>query len=98
MRQYTPCGRAAEFPEIDRRITDEEYEACESYMEELGIIDGYVQQKESAEAASFLLLTGRAFCDHKHVKSRSCVGGICFLLGGLRVAAPFDYVLKASIE
>ena len=47
----TPCGRAAEFPEIDRRITDEEYEACESYMEELGIIDGYVQQKESAEAA-----------------------------------------------
>ena len=51
MRQYTPCGRAAEFPEIDRRITDEEYEACESYMEELGIIDGYVQQKESAEAA-----------------------------------------------
>ena len=51
MRQYTPCGRAAEFPEINRRITDEEYEECESYMEELGIIDGYVQQKESAEAA-----------------------------------------------
>ena len=51
MRQYTPCGRAAEFPVIDRRITDEEYEACETYMEELGIIDGYVQQKESAEVA-----------------------------------------------
>lgn len=30
MRQYVPCGRAAEFPEINRPITDEEYEECES--------------------------------------------------------------------
>ena len=51
MRQYTPYGRASEFPEINRKITDEEYEACESYMEELGIIDGYVQQKESSDKA-----------------------------------------------
>lgn len=49
MRQYVPCGRAAEFPEINRRITDEEYEECESYMEEMGIIDGYVQQKDSSD-------------------------------------------------
>ncbi len=51
MRQYTPAGRAADFPEINRRITDEEYEECEAYMEELGITDGYVQQKESADSA-----------------------------------------------
>lgn len=51
MRQYTPCGRASEFPEINRKITDEEYEECESYMEELGIVDGYVQQKESSDKA-----------------------------------------------
>jgi putative pyruvate formate lyase activating enzyme len=51
MRQYTPCGRTEEFPEINRRITDEEYEECESYMEELGITDGYVQQKESADSS-----------------------------------------------
>ena len=51
MRQYTPYGQASEFPEINRKITDEEYEACESYMEELGIIDGYVQQKESSDKA-----------------------------------------------
>lgn len=30
-------------------ITDEEYEECESYMEELGIVDGYVQQKASSD-------------------------------------------------
>lgn len=51
MRQYTPAGRAAEFPEINRRLTDEEYEEAEAYMEELGIVDGYVQQKESAKEA-----------------------------------------------
>lgn len=51
MRQYVPCGRASEFPEIDRRLTDEEYEEAESYMEALGIEDGYVQQKDSADAA-----------------------------------------------
>lgn len=51
MRQYVPCGRAAEFPEIDRRLTDEEYEEAESYMEALGIEDGYVQRKDSADAA-----------------------------------------------
>lgn len=49
MRQYVPCGRAAEFPEINRRITDEEYGECESYMEEMGITDGYVQQKDSSD-------------------------------------------------
>lgn len=51
MRQYVPCGRAAEFPEINRRLTDEEYEEAESYMEALGIEDGYVQQKDSADTA-----------------------------------------------
>ena len=49
MRQYTPHGRAEEFPEINRRITDEEYEEAEAYMEALGIEDGYVQQKESSD-------------------------------------------------
>ena len=49
MRQYTPHGRAEEFSEINRRITDEEYEEAEAYMEALGIEDGYVQQKESSD-------------------------------------------------
>ena len=25
MHQYVPCGRAAEYPEINRKVTDEEY-------------------------------------------------------------------------
>lgn len=48
MRQYIPAGRAADFPEINRSVSDEEYKECESYMESLGITEGYVQQKESS--------------------------------------------------
>jgi putative pyruvate formate lyase activating enzyme len=48
MRQYIPWGHAKDYPEINRRVTDEEYEEVESYMEDLGISDGYVQQKESS--------------------------------------------------
>ncbi len=51
MRQYVPCGRAAEFPEINRPLSDEEYEEAESYMESLGIEDGYIQQKGAADSA-----------------------------------------------
>lgn len=47
MRQYIPCGRAADFPEIDRRITDEEYEAVEQHLFDSGL-DGFVQEKDSA--------------------------------------------------
>ena len=51
MRQYTPSGRAEVFPEINRRITDEEYEEAVSYMEALGITEGYTQGKESADGS-----------------------------------------------
>lgn len=51
MRQYVPCGRAADFPEINRRVTDEEYEEALRYMEDCGIEDGYVQEKDASDAA-----------------------------------------------
>ncbi len=49
MRQYTPMGLAKDFPEINRRVTDEEYEEAVSYMETLGITEGYTQGKDSAD-------------------------------------------------
>lgn len=58
MRQYTPHGRAEEFSEINRRITDEEYEEAEAYMEALGIEDGYVQQKESSNQSFIPVFDG----------------------------------------
>lgn len=50
MRQYLPLGRAADFPEIDRRVTDREYEKVLREVEALGFLsEVYVQEKESAE-------------------------------------------------
>lgn len=48
MSQYTPWGRAKEFPEIDRRLRGSEIRAAQQYMDALGL-DGFVQDGESAK-------------------------------------------------
>ncbi len=49
MSQYTPFGRASDFPELSRRLTEEEYAAAVSYMEARGILDGFYQELSSAK-------------------------------------------------
>ena len=46
MRQYTPVG--LQQPPLDRRITDEEYDAVLSWMF-LNDLDGFTQEKEAAD-------------------------------------------------
>lgn len=50
MRQYLPCGKVDEehYPELNRRISDWEYEVAESALFASGIEDGFVQDAESA--------------------------------------------------
>ncbi len=48
MSQYTPWGRASEFPEIDRKLRASEIRAAQQYMAALGL-DGFVQDSESAK-------------------------------------------------
>lgn len=48
MHQYVPCGRALEYPEINRTVTDEEYKCVEEYLFASGIEDGFVQENEAA--------------------------------------------------
>lgn len=48
MSQYTPWGRANEFPEIDRSPRKSEIRAAQQYMDALGL-DGFVQDSESAK-------------------------------------------------
>lgn len=50
MAQYVPCGRAAEYPEINRRITAREYRKVEEHLFSLGL-DGFVQELSSAKQA-----------------------------------------------
>jgi len=47
MAQYIPCGKAADFPEIDRRITKREYEKVQEHLFQLNL-DGFVQERKSA--------------------------------------------------
>ena len=46
MRQYTPMGNLAE--PLNRKVTDEEYDACVSWMEFCGIENGFTQGAEAA--------------------------------------------------
>lgn len=48
MSQYIPWGRAAEFPEIDRKLRRGEIRAAAEYMENLGL-EGFTQERTSAQ-------------------------------------------------
>ncbi|WP_101697978.1 radical SAM protein [Clostridium minihomine] len=48
MAQYVPCGKAAQFPEINRSITVREFEKVEHCLMETGL-DGFVQERSSAQ-------------------------------------------------
>lgn len=44
MAQYFPSGDAEKYPEINRKITAEELEEVENYLEELEMDNGYIQE------------------------------------------------------
>lgn len=48
MSQYTPWGRAEEFPEINRRLRRGEIRAATEYMQNLGL-EGFTQERTSAQ-------------------------------------------------
>ncbi len=52
MHQYLPCGLVSEknFPELNRKISDFEYETAEAALFASGIEDGFVQESSSAES------------------------------------------------
>jgi len=49
MTQYEPVFKAKDYPEINRRITKEEFETVHNYQMELGLLNGWVQEMESQE-------------------------------------------------
>ncbi|WP_283607325.1 radical SAM protein [Faecalispora anaeroviscerum] len=48
MAQYVPCGKAEQYPEINRPITAREFHKVEEYLMECGL-DGFVQERSSAQ-------------------------------------------------
>ena len=49
MGQYYPAYRAAEFPEINRGVSAEEYERCLRYLAVLGFENGFTQEVGSCD-------------------------------------------------
>lgn len=47
--QYTPYGRACDYPEINRKLTQKEYDKVKNYLFLKNIEDGYVQELDSAD-------------------------------------------------
>ena len=50
MAQYVPMGEAKKYPEINRTITQDEYDEVVDYMLDLGLEDGFIQDMESADS------------------------------------------------
>lgn len=48
MSQYTPLPHAAAYPELNRRVTEEEYEEVVDYARFLGMSQVYIQEEECA--------------------------------------------------
>lgn len=48
MFQYTPCGDLSAHKELQRTLTHRECEKVWGYMDDLGIVNGYVQDRTSA--------------------------------------------------
>ncbi len=49
MSQYTPYYAAEKYPEINRPITRREYEKVVNHLYKLGLEEGYVQERQSAD-------------------------------------------------
>lgn len=48
MSQYYPLHRAGEFPEIDKEVSQKEFQRVFEYAQKLGFENGWIQQKESS--------------------------------------------------
>jgi len=49
MNQYTPLSHVEKYPELNRNVTEEEYEEVVDFAIELGIENGFIQEGETAE-------------------------------------------------
>lgn len=62
MNQYTPLPHVVDYPELNRRITEKEYEKMVDYAIELGIENGFIQEGETAEESFIPEFDGEGVC------------------------------------
>ena len=49
MNQYTPLPHVKNYPELNRKVTEEEYEELVDYAIELGVNHGFIQEGDTAD-------------------------------------------------
>ena len=49
MNQYTPLPQVEAYPEINRKVTEEEYEELVDYAIDLGVENGFIQEGDTAK-------------------------------------------------
>ncbi len=51
MNQYVPCGKVLQggFPELERKVSSEEYRKVRNYLIDSGITDGFLQENSAAD-------------------------------------------------
>lgn len=49
MNQFTPNGEIDEYPEINRTITEKEYDSLIDYAADIGVVNGFMQVGETAK-------------------------------------------------
>ena len=49
MSQYTPCTDLSAYPEINRKLTREEYDDVVNYAVDIGVENGFIQEGETAK-------------------------------------------------
>lgn len=49
MNQFTPMSHLSAYPELSRKLTEEEYDEVVDYAIELGVENGYIQEGETAK-------------------------------------------------
>ena len=49
MSQFTPAGDLTDYPELQRRLTQDEYDLCYDYLADSDIEDGFFQELSSAK-------------------------------------------------
>lgn len=48
MSQYTPCGKASDYPTINRKLSRREYDMVLDYAEKLGFENAFIQESSSS--------------------------------------------------
>ena len=49
MHQFTPLSNVKKYPELNRKITDREYDEVVDFAIDIGIENGFIQEGETAE-------------------------------------------------